>query len=124
MGKALHGKVIDLAGRLPHIWADPAIMDVQRKALLRCLVEKVVLGRGEHDVALVRIVWRGGAVTDLEVKMKVNSVDKPTRGAEMRSPLGCVAEPICTRKRCRRRSALKYCVNVQIYKRRRNHNGH
>lgn len=84
MGKVLHGKVIDLAGRLPHIWADPAIMDAQRKALLRCLVEKVVLDRGEHDVALVRIVWRGGAVTDLEVKMKVNSVGKLTRGTEMR----------------------------------------
>jgi DNA invertase Pin-like site-specific DNA recombinase len=84
MGKVLHGKVIDLAGRLPHIWADPATMDAQRKALLRCLVEKVVLDRGEHDVALVRIVWRGGAVTDLEVKMKVNSVGKLTRGTEMR----------------------------------------
>jgi DNA invertase Pin-like site-specific DNA recombinase len=84
MGKVLHGKVIDLAGRLPHIWADPAVMDAQRKALLRCLVEKVVLDRGEHDVALVRIVWRGGEVTDLEVKMKVNSVGKLTRGTEMR----------------------------------------
>ena len=84
VGNVLHGKVIDLAGRLPHIWADPAITDAQRKALLRCLVEKVVLDRGEHDVALVRIVWRGGAVTDLEVKMKVNSVGKLTRGAEMR----------------------------------------
>jgi hypothetical protein len=84
VGKVLHGKVIDLAGRLPHIWADPAIMDAQRKALLRCLVEKVVLDRGEHDVALVRIVWRGGEVTDLEVKMTVNSVGKLTRGTEMR----------------------------------------
>jgi DNA invertase Pin-like site-specific DNA recombinase len=84
MDKILHGKVIDLAGRLPHIWADPAVMDAQRKALLRCLVEKVVLDRGEHDVALVRIVWRGGEVTDLEVKMKVNSVGKLTRGTEMR----------------------------------------
>ena len=84
VGNVLHGKVIDLAGRLPPIWADPAITDAQRKALLRCLVEKVVLDRGERDVALVRIVWRGGAVTDLEVKMKVNSVGKLTRGAEMR----------------------------------------
>ena len=32
----------------------------------------------------VRIVWRGGAVTNLEVKMKVNSVAKLTRGTEMR----------------------------------------
>ena len=68
MGKVLHGKVVSLAGRLPQIWADPATTDAQRKALLRCLVEKVVLDRGEHDVAMVRIVWRGGAVSNLEVK--------------------------------------------------------
>jgi DNA invertase Pin-like site-specific DNA recombinase len=84
MGKVLHGKVINLAGRLPLIWRDPATTDAQRKALLRCLVDKVVLDRGEHDVSRVRIVWRGGAVSNLEVKMKVNSVAKLTRGTEMR----------------------------------------
>ena len=84
IGKVLHGKVVHLAGRLPQIWEDPATTDAQRKALLRCLVDKVVLDRGEHDVALVRIVWRGGAVTNLEVKVKVNSVLKLTRGTEMR----------------------------------------
>ena len=84
IGKGLQDKVISLAGRLPHIWADAATTDAQRKALLRCLVDKVVLDRGERDVALARIVWRGGAVTNLEVKLKVNSVAKLTRGMEMR----------------------------------------
>lgn len=84
LGKALHGKVISLAGRLPLIWADPKTTDAQRKALLRCLVEKAVLERGEHDVSLIRIVWRGGAVTNLEVKMKVNAIARLTRGIEMR----------------------------------------
>jgi DNA invertase Pin-like site-specific DNA recombinase len=84
MGKALNSKVVALAGRLPQIWADPATTDIHRKALLRCLVEKVVIDRGTHDIALARIVWRGGAVTDLEVKMRVNSVAKLTRGNEMR----------------------------------------
>ena len=84
MGKALHGKVVSLAGRLPHIWADPTTTDAQRKALLRCLIDKVVLDRGEHDVASARVVWRGGAVTNLEVKMKVNSIAMLTRGVEMR----------------------------------------
>src|SRR6201981_337608 len=60
MGKALNNKVIALAGRLPQIWQSENTTDTQRKALLRCLVEKVVLDRGEHDVATVRIVWRGG----------------------------------------------------------------
>jgi len=84
MGKALESKVVALAGRLPRIWADPATTDAHRKALLRCLVEKVVLDRGTHDITMARIVWRGGAVTDLDVKMRVNSVAKLSRGNEMR----------------------------------------
>jgi hypothetical protein len=84
IGKALSDKVVVLAPRLPQIWADPATTDAQRKALLRCLVEKVVLDRGERDVALVRIVWRGGAVSEIAVKMRVNAVANLTHGAEMR----------------------------------------
>jgi DNA invertase Pin-like site-specific DNA recombinase len=84
ISKGLSDKVISLAGRLPQLWADDARTDAQRKALLRCLVDKVVLDRGEHDITLARIVWRGGAVTDLHVKMRVNSVARLTRGAEMR----------------------------------------
>jgi DNA invertase Pin-like site-specific DNA recombinase len=84
MGKALNSKVVTLGGRLPRIWADPATTDIHRKALLRCLVDKVVLDRGTRDIALARIVWRGGAVTDLEVKMRVNSLASLTRGGDMR----------------------------------------
>ncbi len=87
MGTALNSKVVSLAGRLPQIWVGEATSDAHRKALLRCLIEKVVLDRGEHDIARVRIVWRGGAVTELEVKMRVNSVTNLTRGAEMRERL-------------------------------------
>lgn len=53
IGKALEGKVINLAGRLPQIWNDPATTDARRKSLLRCLVDKVVLDRGEHDITIV-----------------------------------------------------------------------
>jgi DNA invertase Pin-like site-specific DNA recombinase len=84
IGKPLSDKIIVLAGRLPQIWADSATSDAQRKALLRCLVDKVVLDRGERDVALVRVVWRGGAVSDIAVKMRVNAVANLTHGKEMR----------------------------------------
>ncbi len=84
IGKPINDKIVVLAGRLPAIWADPATTDAQRKALLRCLVDKVVLDRGERDVALVRIVWRGGAISDVAVKMRVNAVANLTRGKEMR----------------------------------------
>jgi DNA invertase Pin-like site-specific DNA recombinase len=87
IGKPLGDKIVVLAGRLPQIWADTGTTDAQRKALLRCLVEKVVLDRGAHDITLVRIVWRGGAVTELEVKMRVSSVANLARGTEMRGRL-------------------------------------
>ena len=84
VGKALNDNVIRLSGRLPEIWADPTTTDAKRKALLRCLVEKVILDKGAHDVSKIRIVWRGGAVSEIEVKMRVGSVARLTRGAEMR----------------------------------------
>lgn len=83
IGKAMADNVIRLSGRLPEIWAAADTTDAKRKALLRCLVDKVVLDRGEHDIARMRIVWRGGAVTEIEVKMRVGSVAKLSRGAEM-----------------------------------------
>jgi DNA invertase Pin-like site-specific DNA recombinase len=81
--KAVSENVIRLSGRLPQIWEEPSTTDAKRKALLRCLVEKVVLDRGEHDVVRVRIVWRGGAVSEIDVKMRVNSVARLTRSDEM-----------------------------------------
>jgi hypothetical protein len=87
IGKALNSKVVALHDRLPQIWEDPATTDAHRKALLRCLVDKVVLDRGPRDIASARIVWRGGAVTELDVKMRVNSVATLTRGKEMHDRL-------------------------------------
>jgi hypothetical protein len=84
VNRALNDNVIRLSGRLPEFWADPTTTDAKRKALLRCLVEKVILDRGERDVACVRIVWRGGAVSEIAVKMRVGSLANLTRGAEMR----------------------------------------
>ncbi len=86
MGKAFTGKVVALAGRLPQIWADPTTADAHRKSLLRCLVDKVVLDRTSES-ALVRIIWRGGAVTTLDVKMRVTAIAKLARGGEMRARL-------------------------------------
>lgn len=83
VAKTLTNNVIRLSGRLPEIWADPSTTDAKRKALLRCLVEKVILDRGERDVARVRIVWRGGAVSEIDVKMHVASIARLGRGGEM-----------------------------------------
>ncbi|WP_284276024.1 hypothetical protein [Bradyrhizobium iriomotense] len=61
----LRAKVIALGNRLPALWENPATRREHRKALLRCPIEKVVMRRCARDKAEVRIVWRGGATTEL-----------------------------------------------------------
>jgi DNA invertase Pin-like site-specific DNA recombinase len=79
----LRAKVVALGERLPALWADPATRREHRKALLRCLIEKVVMRRSARDRAEVRIVWRGGATTELTVMMPVNALTALPRHAEM-----------------------------------------
>lgn len=96
IGKALYGKVVSLAGRLPQIWIDPATSEAHRKALLRCLIDKVDIDRCDHDITVVRIIWRGGAVTSLDVKKRVNSVAKLTRGPASPEAGPCLkSKPSC-----------------------------
>jgi DNA invertase Pin-like site-specific DNA recombinase len=79
----LREKVVALGTRLPELWADPATSREHRKALLRCLIEKVVIRRSARDRVEVRIVWRGGATTELTVMMPVNALAALPRHAEM-----------------------------------------
>jgi hypothetical protein len=79
----LRAKVVALGARLPAIWTDPATPREHRKALLRCLIDKVVMRRSARDRAEVRIVWRGGATTELTVMMPVNALTALPRHAEM-----------------------------------------
>ena len=71
-----------LAPRLPELWRQPGVTRAHRKALLRCLVDKVVMRRATDCVQL-RIAWRGGAVTELEVGIAVGALASLARGAEM-----------------------------------------
>jgi DNA invertase Pin-like site-specific DNA recombinase len=79
----LRAKVVALGQQLPELWADPATRREHRKALLRCLIDKVVIRRSARDRAEVRIVWRGGATTELAVMMPVNALAALPRHAEM-----------------------------------------
>ena len=45
----------------------------RKKALLRSLIDKVVLRRLAADRISVRIVWRGGEISDLEVEVAVHT---------------------------------------------------
>jgi excisionase family DNA binding protein len=59
-------KVRLLGADLSAVWEAPTTTNRDRKRLLRCLIEEVQLGTEEGHHA-VRIVWKGGAVTEREL---------------------------------------------------------
>ena len=88
----LRAKVIALGNRLPTLWDNPATRRDHRKALLRCLIDKVVMRRCTRDKAEVRIVWRGGATTELLVTLPVNAVTALPRHREMIARICALAQ--------------------------------
>jgi DNA invertase Pin-like site-specific DNA recombinase len=74
---------VALGPQLPALWQQPDMTRERRKALLRSLIDKVVLRRAAPDRISVRIVWRGGEVSDFVVEQAVNGLQDLSRGAEM-----------------------------------------
>jgi DNA invertase Pin-like site-specific DNA recombinase len=62
---------------LPDLWKAEILTYAQRKALLRCLIDKVVLRREpeRREIVYMRIVWRGGAFSELEVPIPVYATE-------------------------------------------------
>jgi DNA invertase Pin-like site-specific DNA recombinase len=65
--------------KLPQIWDQAQVLSTpHKKALLRCLIDKVVLQRTAPDQVQTRIVWQGGATTTFQVPVSVGaSIDLP-----------------------------------------------
>jgi DNA invertase Pin-like site-specific DNA recombinase len=74
MPPALREALGTLGQSLPTLWHQDTLSRAQRKALLRCLMEKVVLDRQAPDTIATRIVWRGGAVSELAVPCAVGTL--------------------------------------------------
>jgi DNA invertase Pin-like site-specific DNA recombinase len=74
MPPALREACSTLGQSLPTLWHQDTLSRAQRKALLRCLMEKVVLERQAPDTIATRIVWRGGAVSELVVPCAVGTL--------------------------------------------------
>jgi DNA invertase Pin-like site-specific DNA recombinase len=63
----------ELGPRFPQLWKQGPLRSSQKKALLRCLIDKVVLHRVAGDQVRTRVVWRGGATTSDDVPVSVGS---------------------------------------------------
>jgi DNA invertase Pin-like site-specific DNA recombinase len=76
-----------LGRSLPGLWQGNTLHRAQKKALLRCLIEKIVAHRKGRDCVAVRIVWRGGAVTELDVAITVGSTRELSSFTQMEQQL-------------------------------------
>ena len=73
-----------LGQSLPQLWSQDVLTREQRKSLLRCLIDKVVVRRKEQrEIVYTRVVWRGGAVTEIDVPVTVKAVSDLSRCGEM-----------------------------------------
>src|SRR5262249_49918500 len=67
-------KALEQGGRkLAELWHSDLLTQRQRKALLRCLIDKVILHRIAPDRVRTRIVWNGGDTTQVDVSVPVGS---------------------------------------------------
>ena len=69
--------------RLPDLWESDVISREKKKALLRCLIDKVVIHRQVPETVHTRIVWRGGDVTIMDIPVPVGSFADLSTAEEM-----------------------------------------
>jgi len=69
--------------KLPQLWSQDVLTREQRKALLRCLIDKVVIDRVVPEQVQTRIVWRGGETTSFTVPVTVGSFADLSNADEM-----------------------------------------
>ena len=63
-------QLLALGADLGRVWSAPTTTDRDRKQLLRCLIEEVVLDvTREQRRATLTLRWRGGAITELSVPL-------------------------------------------------------
>ena len=78
---------LSLGPKLPELWQAPEMSRADKKALLRSLIDKVVLMRSVRDLITIRIVWRDGEVSELQVQTTVHARGALSRGADMEDRL-------------------------------------
>ena len=77
-------RVLTEVGReIPEWWQADRFSREQKKALLRCLIDKVVVHRIAPDRVHCRVVWRGGETTEAELPVTVGSWSRLSEGREI-----------------------------------------
>ena len=77
----------DAGARLPELWNSGLLKTPQKKALLRSLIDKVVIHRVADDQVQTRVVWKGGLTTSAAVPMTVGSFSRLSNAEEMEATI-------------------------------------
>ncbi|MEQ9379880.1 MAG: recombinase family protein [Pirellulales bacterium] len=80
----------EIGPALPELWDQGVLSWSQKKSLFRCLVEKVVLKR-DNDQVTMRIVWRGGDVTEEMVPITVGRFEQLSDAKQMETTIIAMA---------------------------------
>ena len=73
----------EIGQKLPQVWQGEVLTRTQKKSLLRCLIDKVVIHRVGRDVVHIRIVWKGGDTTVVDLPIPVHSFHELSNGQEL-----------------------------------------
>ncbi len=81
LGPELQTAFQDIGQHLPTLWRQGRVRQQHKKALLRTLIDKVVVHRLARDQMQARIVWKGGETTTLLIPVPIGTF-KDLAGAE------------------------------------------
>ena len=72
-----------LCENLPQLWRQPIVSQENKKAFLRCLIDKVVIKRNVSDAVEIRIIWKGGLDSIGQIPISVGSLSQLPQAKEM-----------------------------------------
>jgi len=83
---------LEIGKKLPEVWQSDVLTRSQKKSLLRCLIDKVVVHRLGRDLVHTRIVWKGGDTTTVDLPIPVKSFLELSNGKELETRIVALAK--------------------------------
>ncbi len=81
----------NIGPHLPELWNQGLLRAAQKKALLRALIDKVVVRRLTPDRVRVRVVWRGGAASEADIVVPVKNFRQMSGAKEIEAAIVALA---------------------------------
>lgn len=73
VSKKIKNAFQNIGKKIPEVWQQSLLSQEQKKSLLRCLIDKIVINRTTRDNVNTRIIWKGGDTTTIQIPITVGS---------------------------------------------------